>query len=242
MAKKSKFGRLSQTEIQKRVLELETLYGQKNLANQLGVSVDSIRRYRSGKTQPQTKSLYDKLNRIYNRNRNAIDQGAVEQKRKLIEARSRIQKEGKPKKREVTIENYLNFSPAEQFRNTRNMERLLDLSEAGYVAAYYGGNAIPLEVHFLIHGEPLSRFGKVVNIVGIVTNEVSPKEENKFTGQDSALTIFPTYFRLIHGLKKSDGFSERMDKIRQFFFEEIKVDRGYTVAFMGYFFDEMDET
>jgi hypothetical protein len=207
----------------------------------LGISSDSVRRYRSGKTLPQNKTIYNKLNKIYNKNRNAIDAGAVERKREIIERRSEAQRRGKPKFRTVPIyPTYMYQSPAEQFADVRNYNKLEDISEAGYVAAWFGGKEIPLEVQFIIHGENLNRYGKVIKIVGIVTNEVSPKEENAYTGESTSLEIYNVYYRLIPGLKKTDTYFDRLEKIRDFYFN-MKVDRGYTVALLGYYFDEEDE-
>jgi transcriptional regulator with XRE-family HTH domain len=237
-----KVGRLSQKEIQRRILELETLYGQKKLSKILGVSGDTIRRYRQGKSTPQTKEIYNKLNKTYNKNKNFIDTGAVEQKRAQIEKKSKSQKVGAKKERHVLIyPNYMYNSPASEFNDTRNFERLEDLQESGYVAAYVGGNAIPIECQFIIDGEDLKRWGKIINLVGIVTKEISPKADNSWTGQDASLEVFPTYYRLIPGLKKDNTFEQKMDKTREFFFNNINIDKGYTIAYLGFYFNEGDE-
>jgi hypothetical protein len=239
---KRNYIRLKPEEIKKRVLELETLFGQKALSKKLGVSVDSVRRYRDGKTAPQTKTIYNKLNTLYNQKKKFIDTGAVETKRKQIEKRKTIQKSGAKKERFAIIyPDYMYNSPASEFSDVRKFERLEDLHQAGYVAGWVGGKEIPLEVQFVINGENLSRWGKVLNIVGIVSKEISPKAENDYTGQDTTLEVYPTYFRLIPGLKKNLKFNEKLDKVREFFFENVNVERGYTLAFLGYYFDELDE-
>lgn len=239
---RQKVGRLSPSEIRKRVLELETLYGQKNLASRLGVSVDSIRRYREGRTLPQTRNIYTNLNKLYNKNKKLIDAGAVERKQQQIEKRQTAQKRGATKPRFAPIyPDYMYDSPAREFEGVNKWERLEDLSQAGYVAGWYGQKDIPLEVQFVIHGEGINRFGKVLHIVGIVSKEVSPKLENAYTGQDISLEVFSTYFRLIPGLKKDSKFFERMDRVREFFFEGIRIEKGFPMAFLGFYFDELDE-
>jgi hypothetical protein len=243
---KPKF-KLGKAEIQKRVLELETLFGQAKLSKKLGVSKDSIRRYRDGKTLPQTKNIYKKLNAAYNKNKKFIDTGLVEKKRQQITKRKTVQAKGKTKERTTIIyPDYMYNSPAKDFSEARYFEKLEDLHNSGYVASWVGGKETPLEVQFIIDGEDLTRFGKVVNIVGVVTTEVSPKEENGFSNSDAALKVYPTYFRIIPGFKyileqnKKISFDERMDILRDFFFN-LKVERGYTIAFMGFYFDEEDE-
>lgn len=237
---KPKF-KLSKSEIQKRVLELETLFGQTQLSKKLGVSKDSIRRYRDGKTLPQTKNIYKKLNAVYNKNKSFIDTGLVEKKRQQITKRKTVQKRGASKERKTIIyPDYMYNSPASDFSESRYFEKLEDLHNEGYVASWVGGKETPLEVQFIIDGEDLTRFGRVVNIVGVVTTEISPKEDNGFTGQDAALKVYPTYFRLIPGFTKNLKFNERMDILRDYFFD-LKVERGYTIAFMGFYFNEGDE-
>lgn len=234
--------RLTKEEIQKRVLELETLLGQKGLAEKLKVSKDSIRRYRDGKTSPQSQTIYKNLNKLYNKNKNFIDTGLVEKKRQQIQKRKASAKTGAKKFRTGLIyPEYMYESPASDFSESTKFDKLEDLHNQGYVVAWQGGKEMPLEAQFIIHGEDLTRFGKIVNIVGIVSTEVSPKADNGFTGQSTSLKVYPTYFRLIPGIKKTLKFNERMDILREYFFD-LKVDRGFTIAFLGFYFNEGDET
>jgi transcriptional regulator with XRE-family HTH domain len=169
---KPKF-KLGKAEIQKRVLELETLFGQAKLSKKLGVSKDSIRRYRDGKTLPQTKNIYKKLNAAYNKNKKFIDTGLVEKKRQQITKRKTVQAKGKTKERTTIIyPDYMYNSPAKDFSEARYFEKLEDLHNSGYVASWVGGKETPLEVQFIIDGEDLTRFGKVVNIVIGNVNEL----------------------------------------------------------------------
>lgn len=241
--------RLKPEQFKKRVLELETLYGQKNLSKTLGVSMDSIRRYRDGKTYPQTKKLYEQINKLYNKNKKFIDTGLVEQKRKQIEQRKKIQALSKTKERFALI--YPDYmygrpgtkeqSPASEFQEVKNFDKLEDLHDAGYVAGWRGTKKIPLEVQFVIGGENLTRWGRIVKIIGIVTKEVSPKANNDFAANDIFLEVYRTPNLLIRGLDKSLNFEERIDLIRNFFFTNLEIERGLPMAFLGFYFDEADE-
>lgn len=241
--KKHTWARLSREEVQRRILELESVYGQKKLAKLLGISRDSVRRYRDGSTFPQTKQIYNKINQAYNVNKPLVNPEKVERKKTEIKKKSESQKYGRVKNRYAPMyPNYLYKSPASDFQESRNWDKLEEMGEQGFVAAWRGRDIIPLEVQFMAEGagEPLTRFGKVVNIVTAVSRITSPKDGTNF-GEQSEIVTFPTYYRLIRGLKKTDSFDERIDKIRNFVFDELKVDRGYIVAFMGFYFEEGDE-
>jgi transcriptional regulator with XRE-family HTH domain len=234
--------RLTKQDIQKRVLELESLIGQKNLAGILNVSVDSVRRYREGRTKPQSKKVLEKINRIYNQRKNIISPEKIEHRRKQIERRQRGQREGREKPRYVPIyPDYMYDSPAAEFADVGGFEEsLIELSEQGYVAAYYGRDIIPLEVQFVIHGESLERRGKIIHLVGIVSHKTSPNKDNGFTGMDTRLEIFKVHYRLIPGWKAAKDFDSRMEVLRDYFLER-QVKDGYTVALLAYYYDENDE-
>lgn len=237
MAKKKKsIGRIKPQELQQRILSLETLYGQRGLANILGVSADTIRRYRSGKSQPKNKNIYSKINQTYNKKKNLINSDYVELKRQQIEKRSKAQKQ--PRKRYAPIyPEYMFYSGAEEFREVRNFDYLQSLHERGYVAGWIGGAAIPLEVKFIIHGEPIDRWGMVVNIVGVTLSEDSPKKENNYQSQSAKLDVMPFYTRFIRGFKKGIPLNDQLDILRDHFFN-LQLAQGYTIAFLGFYFEE----
>jgi hypothetical protein len=233
--------RLTDKDIQRRVLELESLFGQKKLSEILGVSADSVRRYREGKSKPTNKNVKEKINRLYNTRKNIIVPEKVKKLEEQIKHRKIGAKEGRKDARFAPIyPDYMYDSPANEFSDVRNFDKMEELNEAGYVVGWYGRSSIPLEVQFVIHGESLERWGKVIHVIGIVNNQISPKEENAYTGLDTSLQIYKAYFRLIPGLKKRDDFDTRMEKIRNWFID-LKVEKGFTVALLGYYFDEFDE-
>lgn len=236
-----KWARLSPEEFQKRLRALQTVYNQKDLSNILGVSVRSINYYQKGESFPRSKEVYQNINALYNRTKSRIKPEAVEKKTKQRKERSDAQKYGRVKWRTTSIyPDYMYNSPASDFEGVKDWDKLEELSEEGFVAGWRGRNILPMEVQFVINGEGATRFGKVVRIVGIVTRMNSPKLSNGWTGDETELVIFPTYYRLIPGLKKSDSFEDRMDKVRDFFFG-LDVSKGYPLALLGFYFDELDE-
>lgn len=238
---KKKFGRLSQAEISKRVLELETVIGQKKLAKALGVSTDSIRRYRQGKSQPQNKAIYNKINSLYSRKKSLVEVEKVVKKQEQIKKKSESQKYGRIKTRYTSIyPNYMYNSGAADFNGVQGWDKLEELSEEGYIAAWKGRDIIPLEVQFTLGRESLSRFGKVVNIVGITSRVQSPKGGEEYRGLDNYLQVFQTYYRMIPGLNKNTPFEERIDKIREFFIN-MEIASGFPNVFLGFYFNEEDD-
>jgi hypothetical protein len=239
--KKKTWSRLSPEEVQKRVLELETIYGQEKLSKILGVSKDSIRRYRDGKTFPQTQTIYKHINSLYYQNKNYVVPEKVEKKKQAIKKKSLAQLAGRIKSRYASIYDYVNTSPLDEFQGAKNIDKLFDMSDSGYVVGWRGREVIPLEVQFLAegYGESLTRFGNVVNIITIVSRYNSPKE-GVMMESEGEMIIQPIWHRLIKGFKKSLNFEERMNILREYAMN-IKIDRGYTVAFLGYYFEEGDE-
>lgn len=238
---KQKQRRIKQDEIQKRILSLEALYGQRGLAKKLNVSVDTIRRYRTGKSNPNPNA-YKKINQVFGQNKKKIQTDIIQTKIKKIQKRTETYKTGKPKNRCIIIyPDYMYNSPAREFEGVENFYFLEELQEKGYVAGYFGTKEIPTEVQFVIDGENLHRFGKILNLVGIISKEVSPKAGNAYTGNEASLEVFPVYIRLVKGFKKDTDFLKRMDLAREFFFENINVERGFPIAFLGFYFKEGDE-
>lgn len=238
---KKKQRRVTQEEIQKRILSLEALYGQKGLSKKLNISISTIRNYRTGKTTPN-KSLYKKINQIFGQNKKTIESEIIQAKIKNLKKKKQTYKNGKPKNRYILIyPNYMYNSPAIEFEGVENYYFLEELQEKGYIAGYYGTKEIPIEVQFLIHGENLKRYGKILNLIGIISKEVSPKAENAYTGNEASLEVFPVYIRLVKGFKKDTDFLKRMDIAREFFFENINIERGFPIAFLGFYFQEGDE-
>jgi transcriptional regulator with XRE-family HTH domain len=242
MSNKPTWARLSQEEIQNRLISLQTLYNQKDLSNILGISRRSLNYYQKGESFPRDREVYERINNLYNRNKQVIQPEAVKKRKTKQTKRTDAQKYGRVKWRTAPIyPNYMFYSPAKEFQGVKNWDDLEQLSENGFVAGWRGRNIIPLEVQLILHGEGQSRFGKVVRIMGIITRMNSPKKDNNFTGEETELVIFPTYFRLISGLKKEDSFETRLDKIREFFFD-MSIERGYPVALLGFYFAEDDES
>lgn len=233
-----KFGRLSKTEIQRRVLELETVFGQKKLSKVLGVSPDTIRRYRDGKTTPQSKKIYDTINKKYNKSKSFIESDLVETKKQQINKRKTAYKVGKTKERFTTIYPTYMYGPAARFEGIQNFEKLEDLHDAGYVAGWLGGKAIPLEVQFVIRGNDLSDFADVIHMVGVTSTEVSPKEDNQYTGITAMLRIIPISRLLIRGLNATLSYTDKMDKLREYFHEHLNTAVGLPLAFLGWYVPE----
>lgn len=72
---------LTPEQIQQRIVELESLFGQKETARRLGVSPSTLRKYKTGKAP--TKSV-TKLNRIYGQNKKKIDPVKVDRYKKNV--------------------------------------------------------------------------------------------------------------------------------------------------------------
>jgi len=243
MAKRPKWARVKPEELQKRILELESEHGVSGLGKLLGVSRDSIRRYRDGETFPQNKEVYQKINSLYRKERPKINPQKVEQIQKKIKKQSEAQKYGRIKSRYIPIyPDYMYNGRASEFDGVKSWDKLEGLSEDGFVAAWYGRDIIPLEVQFLAEGAgtSLKRFGQIVNIVGLVTRTGYPKDGN-FTGFETELVILPTYRRLIKRLKKSMDYDTRHEVIREFFLN-LEIEKGYPIVYLGYYFNEGDES
>lgn len=69
-----------------KVTELESVFGQKKAAEKLGVSVSTLRNYKTGKTSPK-KDKEKKLNRIYEQNKKKITEEKVERYKKNVETK-----------------------------------------------------------------------------------------------------------------------------------------------------------
>jgi len=240
-------------EFQKRILELESIYGTKKLGDKLGVSRDSIRRYRTGKTTPQDRELYKKVNRIYGQKKKEVIPEKVEKIKKQQAERSKAQKLGRIKNQYAPIyPDYMYDSPAADFTEVKDfLEKFEELFDNGYVAGWRGRDSegIPLEVMFLSEGirPSLKRFGRFVNVVTLF-NEYTDKAMEDITSKrpgtnidKQSIRIFRHYYKEIPGLinAKKLKFEERMDLIREFILS-IKLQKGQVSALLGYYFDEGD--
>lgn len=234
-------------EFQNKILELESIYGTKKLGQKLGVSRDSIRRYRTGKTTPKDKSIYTKINRIYGQKKKSVNQEQVQKIKERQKKQSMSQRFGRLKSQYAPLyPDYMYESPVSEFKEAKNFELFDDLSMEGFIAGWKGRDSegIPLEVQFLAEGKvSLSRFGRIVNIVTVVTEKQSPKGRSwrpeDQEGTDS-IRVFKIYYRSIPGLTKKKTFFQRMDLIRDYILE-TKIERGHIEAFIGYYFNEGDE-
>ena len=234
------WAKLSPEEFTRRIKALETVYSQKELASKLGISVRSLNYYQKGSQFPRSKEKYQAINALYNREKKTIVPEAVEKRTKKTAERSDAQKYGRVKWRTAPIyPDYMYNSPASKFEGVTKWDRLEELGEQGYLAAWRGRDIIPLEVQFIIHGENASRFGKIANIVVVMTRDTSPKLENGFTGQETGIVEFKVYVRLI-GLRKEDSTETRLDKIRAHVMS-LETDNAYARALLGFYFDELDE-
>ena len=236
MAKKRK---ISAKELQKRVLQLEALFGQKGISKKLNVSTSSIRNYRKGTTNPNN-DIYKKINSLYNKNKKIISTEAIQNKSTKILNKKRV---FKPKPQYLPIyPDYMYNSPISEFRESRNFYRLEELHEKGYVAGWFGTKEIPLEVEFLLYGEKLNNIGKskIIQLVGVVSHEESPKEENNYLSSSASIEEHPVYIRAMRGFKDAKDFETRMEIARDFFLENIKVFRGYPSIFIGFYIREED--
>lgn len=240
MTKYPDWARLSPEEFQRRLKALETVYTQKELASKLGISVRSLNYYQKGEQFPKSKQKYQAINTLYNKEKKSVTPEAVEKRATKRKQRSDAQTFGRVKWRTAPIyPDYMYQSPAREFDGVSRWDRLEELAEQGYLAGWKGRDVIPLEVQFVIHGETGRRFGKIANIVVVTTRMTSPKLENGYTGQDTAITEYKVYVRMI-GLRKEDDFETRLDKIRNYVMN-MKSDKGYPLALLGYYFDEFDE-
>lgn len=235
----------SRIDIQKRIDLLSVFYGQKNLSKKLNKSESTIKRYKTGKTKPDNL-LYAKINKLYNKNKNFFEtdifKTSYEAKKEKIKKQTESRKRGTIKERQALIyPDYMYTSPAERFSIVNKFEMLEELSVSGYLASWRGTKEIPLEVQFILNGENLKRFGKIIKVVGVITRNVSPKLDNDYTGQDTSVETFSIFYKLIKGLNKQSTYEERIEKIRDFFFEKMKISNGYALALLGFYFEEGDE-
>lgn len=240
MAKYPEWARVSPEDFKRRLQSLETVYTQKELAKKLGISVRSLNYYQKGQQFPKSKTKYDAINKLYNKEKKVINAEAVDKRIAKQKKSSEAQKFGRVKWRTVPIyPDYMYDSPASEFDGVSRWDRLEELSEQGYVAGFKGRDIIPLEVQFVIHGETARRFGKIANILVVTSRFTSPKLENGYTGQDTAVTLYKVYVRMI-GLKKEDSTETRLDKIRTYIMN-LSSDKGFPLALLGFYFDENDE-
>lgn len=241
--KKAKWAKLPSGEFEKRLTALESVYTQKQLSSMLGVSVRSLNYYQKGESFPRSKEVYQKINSLYHTRKAKITPEQVQSRIKKRTTLTQAETLGRLKWRTVPIyPDYMVYSPTEYFSGVLNWDWLEEMSENGYVAGYYGRNAIPMEVQFLIHGEGQKRFGRVVRMVGIWDRSGSPKKENNFSGHEISLTVEPAHYLLIPTLKRTMSFEERTEAIRAYFFSrEIDKKLGIPMAYLGFYFNESDE-
>lgn len=240
MAKYPEWARVPPEDFRRRIQALETIYTQKELSSKLGISVRSLNYYQKGEQFPKSKTKYDAINNLYSKQKNNIKTEKVEERVKRQKKSSEAQKFGRVKWRTAPIyPDYMYDSPAREFDGVSRWELLEELSEEGYVAGWRGRDIIPLEVQFVIQGETAKRFGKIANILVVTTRMTSPKLDNGFTGQDTAVTEYKVYVRMI-GLRKEDDTATRLDKIRNYVMD-MNTDKGYPLAVLGFYFNENDE-
>jgi transcriptional regulator with XRE-family HTH domain len=239
MAKYPVWAKVSPDDFQQRIKALEAVYTQKELAQKLGISVRSLNYYQKGTQFPKSKDKYQRINALYNKEKSRIEPEAITKRQQKQKKSSDAQKYGRIKWRTAPIyPDYMYNSPASEFTGVKDWDRLEELSENGYVAGWRGRNVIPLEVQFVIHGETEQRLGKIMNVLAVTSRSNSPKLENGFTGFETAITEFKVYIRMI-GIKKSDNLETRLDKVRDYVMN-LKTDKGYILALLGFYFDESD--
>lgn len=244
--------KLSPQELSQRIIALETVYGQKGAAKKLGISPDSLRRYRDGKRQAP-ENVYQKINQKYNRTKTRIEPEKVQARITNITRRQYGAKQGKVENRFAPI--YPDYIAAitEQFPIDEKALALLEsLSERGYVAAWTGGTEIPVEVQFVLYGENTKRFGKRPIILGIITPYYSAgngkgKSKKDDESRQSTIREFPIAARTARDvlrLEKRDDYLTRIQKISDFGKENLaqKIDKANRIdQIIGFYFDEDDE-
>lgn len=242
--------KLTPNEQSNRFLALETLYGQKAAAAKLGISTDSFRRYRDGKRKPP-ETVYQKVNRTYNRNKTKVQPEKVQARAVNVQRRQYGAKQGRVKDRFAPVyPDYIQML-SEQFElDEKSINYLERLAERGYVAAWQGGDYLPVEPQFVVYGEDTTRFGDRPILVALLKPFGSPKAKSK-RGSDDEKLFQIREFRLSYRtardvirLRKSDKYLDRIRKLSEFAEENLaqQIDKRMTIeTILGFYFDEDDE-
>lgn len=77
--------------LNKKIVELESIYGQKETARRLGVSPSTLRNYKTGKSKPQAKQL-SKVNRVHGQNKKFVTEEKVERYKKNVETKQQARR------------------------------------------------------------------------------------------------------------------------------------------------------
>lgn len=190
-----------------KILELESVFGQKETAKRLGVSPKTLQNYKTGKTVPK-KEKAQKLNRVYGKNKEKVSEEKLEKYTKKIEKKREVRKQylkSKPRLISSVKWSKSQFKDAEfiQFAVTEQSE---------YVAITEGRTG-----QFVSPSDILdSRYGlpkgtKFVTIIGVYTNQYEEQ------GNANYGDLFESRFPIL--LRKEMDLEQALDYLEGKFFE-----------------------
>lgn len=239
--------RLSANEIGSRINTLSTKYTQKELAARLGISVRTLNYYQSGHNLPGQKKTYEKINRLYNKERPMIDPGRIPIRREKQKKTSETQTE---LRRRWIVRDILDIIDEQEINGQKiygikDLDVLMYLIEKGYEAAYFGFKYSDTGEYIFFPrewtpGEDLPRFVSLIGIcIGTSPKEIakrSKKRRKPVTTPISDDDVFIMTKKLhIAGLPKINEieWDEKMD-IGRYRYIETTYEKPYTIAkFLG---------
>lgn len=210
-----------------KILLLEALYGQKGLAQKLGVSPSTVWRYRNQKTKPR-KNIETKINRIHGQKRREKSKPEVVKKINKIYARRRSF-------RQISLLDLIDQYQTPDFIVENLEETLTKLHDAGFVGRYQDDFT---KTQFLMWYEQNLVIGETLKIVTIDGREYEYVGKGvKDAGKCQTFSVLNGFGKM--RMNKNDSLEERYQKVLNY----TKTNKRFkkTRQIIGFYFEEGDE-
>lgn len=176
MAKKRRSpynARLSAQDIGARLTTLGTKYTQNELATKLGISRRSLNYYQSGHNLPNQKATYDKINKLYNKEKTTITDQQIGKRETKRRGRSETQQRLKMSWHHKDI--FPTLVMEQGLNGFRGLEILQYLEEKNFRAGWFGTNEdVQQEYVFYDNGHEPAEMTKYITLIGVAIG-TSPK-------------------------------------------------------------------
>lgn len=232
MAKKKYQSKFAPEQLQARIETIIFELGNKGAAKYLGVSSRTLRRYKTGHIPTAGKraeKIVPTINQQYNKVQHKIEKREAE----------------KPKPPPPPPEQwhycpvYPDYMYANGLFGIRNEERLIEIHENGYVAAWYGTEDIPLEVIFTLDPDNPAEIdteggSKDMHLLGICTGNPSPK---KYWDEVAYIENSRIRYRFLWTFHRRSG-ADLINAGREFFFHKKRKEGRTPIKFLGWYSEE----